>query len=146
MSIRKLCIAISVLTAGLLGSPTTYGTSLDELLPARAKSGQIPSGQVPSGQVGVGKVNIAPIQSDPHGRSYARWAAAWWRWALETVDDNPVFDLTGEHCAAGQSGRVWFLAGSFGSDPVVRTCTIPTGTEFYSSAPKYFTRLFCFAA
>jgi len=73
--------------------------------------------------------SIAPIQSHPHGRAYSAWAAAWWQWALETpASVNPVLDLTGARCAEGQTGRVWFLAGSFGSDPVERTCSVPTGT------------------
>jgi hypothetical protein len=71
---------------------------------------------------------IAPPASKPHGRSYSEWAAEWWKWAVGTpVSTNPVLDPTGENCAIGQSDHVWFLAGSFGSDPVVRECTIPTG-------------------
>jgi hypothetical protein len=44
---------------------------------------------------------------------------------------NPVLDTTGASCAVGQRGHVWFLTGSFGSDPVVRTCTIPAGRALY---------------
>lgn len=75
---------------------------------------------------------IAPIQSRPHGKSYSEWAARWWQWALETpASVNPVLDPTGEFCDVGQSGRVWFLAGSFGSDPVERSCVVPTGTALF---------------
>ncbi|HTP35773.1 MAG TPA: hypothetical protein VMJ75_26535 [Candidatus Acidoferrales bacterium] len=44
---------------------------------------------------------------------------------------NPNLDATGAHCAAGQSGQVWFLAGSFGTlpSPINRSCTVPTGTS-----------------
>jgi hypothetical protein len=76
--------------------------------------------------------SIAPIQSHPHGRTYRAWAAAWWQWALETpASVNPVLDTTGEHCAEGQRGRVWFLAGTFGNDTVERSCTVPTGTALF---------------
>jgi hypothetical protein len=69
---------------------------------------------------------IAPIDSRPAGQSYGRWASQWWQWALSIPDAvNPVGDLSGDHCAERQLGPVWFLAGSFTSDPVVRTCSIP---------------------
>jgi hypothetical protein len=76
----------------------------------------------------------APIQSHPHGQTYAQWAVVWWQWALGTpASVNPVLDETGEDCAEGQLGHVWFLAGTFGTVPasVVRTCTIPTGTALF---------------
>jgi hypothetical protein len=78
------------------------------------------------------KAHIAPIQSKPHGKSYSQWAAAWWKWAAETpASVNPVSDTTGQHCAQGQSGQVWFLAGSFTSAPVTRTCTVPKGKALF---------------
>jgi hypothetical protein len=67
--------------------------------------------------------------SSPHGRSYAEWAAAWWQWALgNPATGNPLLDPTGDACATGQSGHVWFLAGTLASDAVTRDCTIPQGT------------------
>ena len=71
---------------------------------------------------------VLPPQASPHGHTYAEWAAKWWQWALtQPVASNPVLDPNGADCAEGQSGHVWFLAGSFDSAPVTRTCTIPTG-------------------
>ena len=71
---------------------------------------------------------IAPPQSRPHGKSYGEWAAEWWQWALGIpVSSNPLLDLTGENCAVNQPDHVWFLAGTFGGEPVTRECTIPTG-------------------
>jgi hypothetical protein len=76
--------------------------------------------------------SIAPIQSNPHGQTYSAWAAAWWQWALGTpASVNPVLDNTGEHCAEGQTGRVWFLAATFGNGTVERSCTVPTGTALF---------------
>lgn len=43
---------------------------------------------------------------------------------------NPNLDTTGAYCAEGQQGRVWFLAGSFGPEPVSRTCTVSVGMAF----------------
>jgi hypothetical protein len=90
-----------------------------------------------------------PKQPRPHGQSYPAWAADWWTWALsQPVETNPLLDTSGERCAVGQNGPVWFLAGSFTSDPVTRKCTVPAGTgllipvinEFYcalASDPDY---------
>ncbi len=70
---------------------------------------------------------VAPPDSSPHGATYGEWAAAWWQWALgQPGYANPVLDTTGEYCHMGQSGQVWFLAGTFGG-PAERSCTIPVG-------------------
>lgn len=73
------------------------------------------------------KPAVAPPQSRSHGTSYGEWAAAWWQWALgQPSDVNPVLDPTGEFCQVGQSGQVWFLAGTFGGS-VERTCAVRPG-------------------
>lgn len=83
--------------------------------------GSVPTAPVPSAEV-------APPASSAQGRSYAAWAADWWRWALENpATGNPILDPTGAACAYHQTARAWFLAGSFGGDPVVRDCTVPVG-------------------
>ena len=75
----------------------------------------------------------APVfgpHAHPYGQSYGEWGADWWTWALtQPADVNPMLDTTGENCAQGQRGRVWFLAGTFFGDPpaVSRTCTVPRG-------------------
>ena len=80
-------------------------------------AGIIMSGAIAPDLAWAGSNNprIAPIQSHPHGNTYGEWAAEWWQWALETpASVNPVLDMTGEFCAEGQKGHVWFLAGTFG--------------------------------
>lgn len=84
---------------------------------------------------------IAPPQSSPHGRSYAEWAAAWNQWAYSLpVTASPLFDTA--DLSAGQSGRVWFLGGTFSANPdpddpsvlvskADRTGTVPTGTALF---------------
>ena len=68
----------------------------------------------------------------PHSRAYGEWAALWQQWALATpADVNPVADQTGVNCAVNQPvPGVFFLAGSFGSATLQRTCTVPVGTSF----------------
>lgn len=52
----------------------------------------------------------------------------WWQWADSfEYPDSPVSDSTGERCGAGQEGPVWFLAGTYGSAHVRRTCHVPAG-------------------
>ena len=75
---------------------------------------------------------ILPPQSNPYGKSYSQWSAAYWQWLFgQPLDghpgnDNPDFDVT-----AGQSGRVWFLTGPFGV--IEREATIPAGTALFVS-------------
>jgi hypothetical protein len=54
--------------------------------------------------------------------------ADWARWVLEQpVATNPVIDLAGDACANGQTEGVFYLAGTFGGDPVTRTCAASSG-------------------
>ncbi len=74
---------------------------------------------------------IAPINSNPAGQSYGRWAAAWEQWALGVpAVVSPLTDPTGQHCAQRQVDRVWFLAGSI-IGPVERRCTVPAGKSLF---------------
>lgn len=74
---------------------------------------------------------VLPPQSNPHGMSYGEWGAEWWQWAYSIpAGMNPVADLDGSYCDVGQSGSVWFLAGTFGGD-ATRDCTISTGTALF---------------
>lgn len=75
---------------------------------------------------------VAPIWTTPKGQTYGRWAAEWWQWALGVpAEVNPVLDTTGEHCAQRQVDDVWFLAGSFGPEPIVRDCEVPAGKSLF---------------
>jgi hypothetical protein len=74
---------------------------------------------------------VLPPDADLGGMTLAEAGADWWRWALEhPVTNNPVMDETGAFCEEGQSGDVFYLAGTFTSDTSVeRTCvTTHTGT------------------
>lgn len=51
--------------------------------------------------------------------------ARWDQWLISyTAPTNPSIDDTGANSAAGDQGSYFFLAGSFGSDPVVRNVTV----------------------
>ncbi len=66
------------------------------------------------------------------GRSAADLSAEWWKWAMSSPDEeSPLRDTSGAHCDAGQQGKVWFLAGGFGSSLVRRRCTIPAGKYIF---------------
>jgi hypothetical protein len=75
---------------------------------------------------------VLPPQSHPHGRTYGEWSNAWWQWALSIPTSvNPLLDTTGANCSEGQSGHVWFLAGTFSSGTATRSCTIPAGMMLF---------------
>jgi hypothetical protein len=55
----------------------------------------------------------------------------WVRWAnTQPYYEGAIADQTGENCGMGQSGPVWFLAGTFGGS-VVRECDIPAGKQLF---------------
>jgi hypothetical protein len=77
---------------------------------------------------------VLPPTSLSFGKTYGAWSAAWWRYvALQPAATNPVIDTKGVNCGVGQSSTtpVFFLVGSFGSDPVTRTCTVPAGKALF---------------
>jgi len=64
--------------------------------------------------------------------AYKQLSGEWWQWALSIpADDNPLTDETGANCMVGQRGSNWFLAGTFGASPVIRTCSIPEDTTLF---------------
>lgn len=93
-----------------------FGLSIIVILVATAALGGIASG-----------LQTFPAGSTPYGLPYGQWTAKWWTWAMSIPSSiNPLADTTGINCAQGQTGPVWFLAGTTGGH-AERTCTIPTG-------------------
>lgn len=87
--------------------------------------------------------HVAPPQSHPHGQTYSEWAADWWVWALsQPTPTNPLIDPTGAQCASGQTGNIWFLAGSFDPGTTTRSCSIPTGKALVFPMLNSFTCAF----
>jgi hypothetical protein len=75
--------------------------------------------------------NINPQLLKPnaveYNTSFPEWTTTWWKWILSIPESsNPLTDSTGEYCGQGQSGPVWFLAGTLGGN-AERVCTIPQG-------------------
>ena len=101
-------------------------TTLLFTLPASAQS-QNPNDPNPG-------VVLTP-SSAPGGLTYGEWSAKWYKWAYEPPPaQSPVLDSTGANCAVGQSGPVWFLAGTFfppGPPSVFRSCAIPSGRMLF---------------
>jgi hypothetical protein len=84
----------------------------------------------PQAQSG-GNPGVIPPNARPYGLTYGDWSARWWQWALSIpATTNPLLDATGANCAEGQTGHVWFLAGTFGGS-ATRTCTIPPGKAIF---------------
>jgi hypothetical protein len=79
--------------------------------------------------VGAAAANprVLPPTGAYAGSTYATWSEAWWRWAMAIPSaQSPLADATGANCTVGQSGPVWFLAGTTGGT-ATRTCAVPAG-------------------
>jgi hypothetical protein len=82
----------------------------------------------------VANAGVLPLNSRAFGKSYGEWTAAFWQWVLNIPEaNNPLLDDTGEFAGVGQSGPVFFLAGSFGESEE-RTLTIPAGKAIFIPA------------
>jgi hypothetical protein len=65
------------------------------------------------------------------GQPAKELSAEWWQWVWSIPGSvNPLLDATGDFCAVGQRGDVWFLAGNFGGT-TVRTCIVPEGKTLF---------------
>ena len=72
------------------------------------------------------------------GQTQADLSVRWWQWAASfQYADSPVSDLTGERCASGQHGDVWFLAGTYESKVTRRTCRVPEGKMLFFPLINY---------
>lgn len=87
---------------------------------------------------------VVSPSSTVQGRTYAQWSAAQWQWTLEqqNVADSPVVDPNPGtaaqpepvDCTLGQSGTVWFLAGTTflqGYSTAYRSCSVPAGVYLF---------------
>ena len=74
---------------------------------------------------------LLPPDAEVAGLDLGEWSVRQWQWFLSFPEaSNPIFDDTGERCGFGQSGPVFFLAGSaLGS--VERSCTVPEGVDIF---------------
>ena len=78
------------------------------------------------------QAQLIPPAKPIAGVTQEEWSKRWWHWALSFEDeDSPVADADGSLCANGQSGPVWFLAGTYGTKRAVRSCSIPAGKTLF---------------
>lgn len=127
---RKILLMVIVTVATVVG-----------LGPATANANQVP-------------MVVLPPSGAAHGATYSAWSARWWQWAYQTPVHGPAGQLTpflvadrtdgqpvAVDCSYGQSGRVWFLAGTYqpsypngATTPSYianRSCTVPAGTTLF---------------
>ena len=71
-------------------------------------------------------VDFFTPEDRPYGLTYGQWTAKWWQWALSIPKNiNPLIDEVGSFSNVGQSGPVWFLAGTLGENKLPRrSCTV----------------------
>ncbi len=83
---------------------------------------------------------VTPLAEDAEvdGLPLAQYTNAWWQWAA-AADRNtsPVADREGIHCGVNQSGPVWFLAGGWGVDRIIRYCDVPAGKHLFFPMINY---------
>jgi hypothetical protein len=73
-----------------------------------------------------------------NGVSQSTLSMRWWQWAWSFSDGTgPISDLSGKDCAAGQPADIWFLAGTYGDEPVSRTCRMPAGRPLFFPLVNY---------
>lgn len=72
-------------------------------------------------------------------KGYAQLTARWLEWIIAIpVSSTPLIDDTGANAAVGQSGKVWFLAGTYFSGTATRNVTVPVGTALFFPIVNYF--------
>jgi len=124
-----LCIAaLTLVTAVQAYGP--MGLALDTPQLAQAARSGHEAGQ-PRDPVVASNPSVLPPGSNPYGASYGEWTGRWWNWAMgQPLESNPIADPDGSSCGVGQSGPVWFLAGTFGAS-ATRSCTVPAGKAIF---------------
>lgn len=83
---------------------------------------------------------VIPPDARFHCLSYGEWGAQWWRWTYSFPLAQFPPSQSGEvDCSLGQSGPVWFLAGTTGQGPVTRECSdpIPRGKALFFPIISY---------
>jgi hypothetical protein len=85
-----------------------------------------------------GAASVVPVDQSAYGHTYGEWSARWWQWSYSLpTTHHPLFDTAS--CRAGQSGKVWFLGGTFTlvqqGNTVVgeaeRSCNVPAGKALF---------------
>ncbi len=84
--------------------------------------------------------SVLPPDATVAGVSQQDYSQRWWQWAASFAhEESPVADRTGALCGSRQSGAVWFLAGTYGTQRAVRTCHVPKGKYLFFPLINYVT-------
>src|SRR5205809_829879 len=82
-------------------------------------------------EIASAESDIFSPHSKPFHKTFSQWSAEWWQFVLSfPTSENPLLDSTGEKCAIGQHGPVWFLMGALGGS-VERRCSVPARTALF---------------
>ncbi|MGZ8918896.1 MAG: hypothetical protein ACXW0T_11785 [Methylobacter sp.] len=74
-------------------------------------------------------------EPEARGKTYGEWSAAWWQWVRSIpAANNPLVASGPVDCSVGQTEEVTFLAGTTGSSPVERQCSVPKQKALFFSA------------
>ena len=66
-----------------------------------------------------------------YGQTIGNWGHAWWQWVSNfPAAGDPILQDRNVDCSAGQSGKVWYLAGNFGGTSE-RSCSIKKGKAIF---------------
>ncbi len=77
---------------------------------------------------------LAPMRANAlvAGKRVDAYPMLWWQWVNRKRWGAQAFqDPTGAQCALNQSGPVWFLAGTDGTDAMTRHCRVPSGKHVF---------------
>ena len=83
--------------------------------------------------IGILVMSLLPLMHTPVSMAadFKELSAEWWQWTLSfPAAESPQLDPTGERCAVGQRGSLWFLVGNFGGT-TTRACSVPEGTTLF---------------
>src|SRR3954470_4827804 len=85
-------------------------------------------------------IPLVPPEESVAGLRQDEWSREWWQWAGSfSGDASPIADRAGRLCHSKQSGAVFFLAGTYGTQRTVRKCTVPAGTYLFFPLINYVT-------
>jgi len=85
-----------------------------------------------------GNPALLPPSEKVAGRAQVDWSKSWWQWAGSFARyESPVADKAGSRCHLKQSGPVWFLAGTYGTQRTIRSCTVPVGKYLFFPLVNY---------
>jgi hypothetical protein len=77
--------------------------------------------------IGILVTSLLPLIYTPVALAvdFKELSAEWWQWTLSCpAAESPQLDSTGERCAVGERGSLWFLVGNFGGT-TTRACSVP---------------------